>query len=272
MLELGMPTLIELRSLEDCAKLCGELGLWFVELNMNLPQYQTDRTDVEQLRKIKEEYGIYFTIHLDENLNPADFNPYIAQAYRRTVEDTILLAKELEMPVLNMHLSRGVYFTMPDSRFFLFDIYRDRYLADMRSFRDGCEAKIGGANIKICVENSDGFTDFQVEAIDLLLESPVFALTYDIGHNYSIGGVDEPIISKRQERLAHFHFHDAVGKKNHLPLGTGEIDVEKYLTLADSRSCRIVLETKTAEGLRKSAAWLEARRHVSPAARGAAKE
>ena len=43
MLTLGMPTLIELPDIEDCARLCRELGLQFVELSMCLPQYQTER-------------------------------------------------------------------------------------------------------------------------------------------------------------------------------------------------------------------------------------
>ena len=93
-MDFGMPTLIELPAPEDCAKLCRELGLQFVELNMNLPQYQPDRIDRDRLRKIREEYGIYFTIHLDENLNPADFNPYISQAYLRTAEDAIALDRK----------------------------------------------------------------------------------------------------------------------------------------------------------------------------------
>lgn len=255
-MKLGMPTLIELRSPEDCAGLCRELKLQFVELNMNLPQYQTDQIDAGRLQRIKGKYGIDFTLHLDENLNPCDFNPHIAQAYRRTTAEAIRLAKTLEMPILNMHLSRGVYFTLPERKVFLFDVYRERYLDDMRIFREQCEAEIGGEKVRICIENSDGFTDFQVEAIDLLLESPVFGLTYDIGHNYGIGGADEAVILRRRKRLAHFHFHDAKGKKNHLPLGAGEIDVGKYLRLAGEHNCRVVLETKTVEGLRESVEWM----------------
>lgn len=258
-MDLGMPTLIELRSPEDCARLCRELGLQFVELNMNLPQYQTDRIDVERLRKIGAEYGIYFTLHLDENLDPADFNPHIAQAYRRTAEDAIVLARKLDMPVLNMHLSRGVYFTLPERKIFLFHVYRERYLADMRSFRDRCEKAIGEADVKICLENCGGFTDFQLEALDLLLESPAFSLTFDIGHNHAAGGSDEPRILARRIRLAHFHFHDARGKKDHLPLGSGELDVRKYLDIASACHCRAVLETKTAEGLRQSVRWLRSK-------------
>lgn len=37
MVDLGMPTLIELPELEDCAALCRELGPQFLELNMDLP-------------------------------------------------------------------------------------------------------------------------------------------------------------------------------------------------------------------------------------------
>ena len=39
-MDLGMPTLIELKSIEACAALCRELGLAFVELGMDLPEYQ----------------------------------------------------------------------------------------------------------------------------------------------------------------------------------------------------------------------------------------
>lgn len=256
-MELGMPTLIELPEPEDCARLCQELGLQFVELNMNLPQYQADQIDAERLQKIKETYNIYFTLHLDENLDPCNFNPHIAQAYRRTAAEAIRLAKRLEIPILNMHLSKGVYFTLPEHKVYLFDVYRERYLHDIKTFRDQCEAENGDGNVMICIENSDGFTDFHVQAAGLLLESPMFGLTYDIGHDHSIGGKDGPMILQRQERLTHFHFHDAKGKKNHLPLGAGEIDIGKYLALASRRSCRIVLETKTVEGLRKSIAWMQ---------------
>ena len=58
----------------------------------------------------------------------------------------------------------------------------------MRDFRDEADTAIGDADLQICVENSDGFTDFQVEALDLLLQSPVFGLTFDIGHNHGVGG------------------------------------------------------------------------------------
>lgn len=253
----GMPTLIETSTLDECAKLCSELGLDFIELNMNLPQYQLDKIDVEFFKSIADKYGIYYTIHLDENLNVCDFNSYVADAYIKTVADTIEIAKQLDIKVLNMHMAKGVYFTLPDRKVYLFSEYKEQYLKSIVDFRNMCESAIGENDIKICIENCDGYDEFQKEAIELLLESKVFVLTFDVGHNHGIGGTDEEFIMKHKDRLHHIHLHDAKARKNHLALGIGEMDIEKYLSLAKEQNCRVVLETKTIDGLKQSVAWLQ---------------
>ena len=45
MIQFGMPTLIENRILEDNVSLCSSLGLRFIELNMNFPEYQVDKLE-----------------------------------------------------------------------------------------------------------------------------------------------------------------------------------------------------------------------------------
>ena len=58
-MQFGMPTLIEIKSLESCTALCQELGFDFVEFNMDLPDYQIDRLDLDQLSEKAKKYGIY---------------------------------------------------------------------------------------------------------------------------------------------------------------------------------------------------------------------
>lgn len=256
MFMLGMPTLIECSDIESCAALCQRLGLQFIELNMNLPQYQADTIDAAHFRAVAQKHGISYTIHLDENLNVCDFNGRVAQAWRQTALDTIALAKTLDIPVLNMHLSRGVHFTLPEQKVFLFAQYKAQYLSTLCAFRDDCECAIGEANIRICVENCAGYLPFQLEALQTLLESPVFALTLDTGHNHAAGQADEPFIFAHAERLRHLHLHDALGKRDHLALGTGEVDIARYLTLAQKNSLSVVLETKTVAGLEASVRYL----------------
>lgn len=251
-IDFGMPTLIETNNIESCVALCKKLGLYFIEINMNLPQYQIENINIQQLKSLCENENIYFTIHLDENLNVCDFNNKVAAAYTRTVLSAIEIAKQLKIPVLNMHMPNGIYFTMPTEKVFLFNQYKDIYLAKLKEFRDKCEKAIGDSNIKICIENCSGYLDFTMEGIELLLERNVFALTLDIGHSHGANGVDEPFINKHLDRLYHMHAHDAKGKKNHLPLGMGEINIGERLSLAREHNCRVVLETKTIDGLKQS--------------------
>ena len=55
------------------------------------------------------------------------------------------------------------------------------------------------------------------------------------------------------------HLHDAQGKKHHLPLGWGELNPGEYRALAGERNCRVVLETKTPDGLEQSVRRLRGR-------------
>lgn len=91
-IEFGMPTLIELTDLEENAKLCNNLG------HMNLPQYQIESMKkTKMFQDISKEYGVYYTIHLDENLNISDFNQAVTKAYLDTVIQALMIAKELEI-------------------------------------------------------------------------------------------------------------------------------------------------------------------------------
>ena len=275
MIQYGMPTLIENRTLEDNVALCSSLGLKFIELNMNFPEYQVDQLErTEELIRIAKQAQIYYTIHLDENLNIADFNQLVTDAYLETVRRSIEVAKKLlilrdqfgdrSQPLtLNMHMNHGIYITLPDRKVQMYDRDFDTYMRSFAAFRTKCEEWIGEDEIRIVVENTDGFRDYEKKAIEYLLESPVFGLTWDIGHSKATREKDVPFILEHQEHLMHFHIHDGAENppKNHLALGDGEIDLADRLRLAESRNARCVLETKTVEALKKSVRWLSTEKH-----------
>jgi len=270
MIQFGMPTLIENKTLEDNISLCSSLGLKFIELNMNFPEYQVDELEqIDRLMELADKAGIYYTIHLDENLNIADFNRLVSEAYLETVRRSIEVAKALlplrdlygdaSQPLtLNMHMHHGIYITLPDRKVQMYDRDFDTYMKSFSVFREKCEEWIGDSDIMIAVENTDGFREYEKKAIEFLLESPKFGLTWDIGHSKATGEKDVPFIMSHKDHLIHFHIHDGseVPPRNHLALGDGEIDLKERLSLAEQRNARCVLETKTIEALKKSVLWL----------------
>ena len=273
MIQFGMPTLIENRTLEDNVSLCKSLGLRFIELNMNFPEYQVEQLEqTDKLVDLAEKAGIYYTIHLDENLNIADFNRLVTDAYLETVRRSIEVTKkflplrdrygDVSQPLtLNMHMNHGIFITLPDRKVQMYDRDFDTYIASFARFRSLCEEWIGDSDVMIAVENTDGFRDYEKKAVEFLLESPKFGLTWDIGHSKGTGEKDVPFIMEHKEHLLHFHIHDGKEQppKNHLALGDGEIDLEARLKLAQERNARCVLETKTIEALRQSVEWLQSR-------------
>ncbi|MBQ6382886.1 MAG: sugar phosphate isomerase/epimerase [Clostridia bacterium] len=272
-MQFGMPTLIENRSLEDNVALCRELGLQFIELNMNFPEYQTERLEkTDDLLRLAEQAGIYYTIHLDENLNIADFNRLVSDAYLETVRRTIAAARKLlplrdrfgdrrQPLILNMHMHHGIHITLPDRKVQMYERDFDVYMRSFTDFRSRCEEWTGDDDIVIAVENTDGFREYEKKAAAYLLESPKFALTWDIGHSKAIHETDVPFILAHQASLRHFHIHDATETppRNHLALGDGEISLADRLKLAERRNARCVLETKTIAALKQSVQWLRNR-------------
>jgi sugar phosphate isomerase/epimerase len=270
MMQFGMPTLIENHTLEENAALCEALGLRFIELNMNFPEYQVDRLEqTDELVRIAEQHHLYYTVHLDENLNIADFNPLVTQAYLETVRRTILAAKALlplrdrygdpaQQLTLNMHMHHGIYITLPDRKVQMYERNFETYMQSFAVFRSLCEEWIGDSSIMMAVENTDGFRDYEKKMIAYLLESKKFGLTWDIGHSKAIREADVSFLMEHQDKLIHFHIHDGTETppRNHLALGDGEIDLDARLKLAAERNARCVLETKTISALKQSVRWL----------------
>jgi len=263
-MKLGMPTLIELETLEENVALCAKLGLDFVEINMNLPNYQTDVMKAEDLNMLQKKYNKFFTFHLPEDIDIAHFNQKVRKAHLDTVLETIELAKAINSPLINMHMNLGIYFTLPNQRVFLYEKYRDDYMAAIGYFAELIDEQLRETAIQLLIENT-GIYDrtYITDAIDLMLEVESVALTWDIGHDYVADYVDKSFIENRAIRLKHLHIHDAQDQKNHLKLYDGDIDLGYYLHLVGEMNITAVIETKTIEALEASVLELKQRGYMN---------
>lgn len=250
----GMPVLLECRDIYDCAARAAERGLSFVEMNASFPPYHPSA--LPPLDQVGEKYGVFFTMHADEGLDPFHLDDRISRAWFDVMREEIACALRYGMPVLNMHLQRGVYVTLPDRVVLLTDVYRERYLARVRDFIAMCEAEIGGADLRIAVENVDShaFTAAEREALSLMLQSRAFALTLDTGHEHCLHFADREVYETYADRLLHMHLHDSNGRQAHLPLGSAAVDVQEALSRLRGPTC--LLEVKTLEALDESLIYL----------------
>lgn len=252
-MNFGMPTLIELEGLAANVRLCNELKLDFIELNMNLPAFQAERLDVEVLKQLKAEHKIYFTFHLPEDLDVGHFNKRVREANLKIVEDTIRIASRINAPLINMHMGSGIYFTLPDKKVQLYEKFEEEYLRNILESASFIGQMLKGTGIKLAIENTGIYhKPFIRKAVEMFLQKTDCYLTWDIGHDYSSGKKDEAFMLIHKERVRHMHFHDAIGEKNHLELFTGEIDLPYFFDLAKANNCSCVIETKTIEALRNS--------------------
>ena len=257
LMKFGMPTLVECSDIRECCDVALSCGLDFVELNMSFPQYQPQSLKVDDVAAFMRETGLFFTIHADEMMNPFDFNDKVSACYFDTMRDTLRFAVALRVPVINMHLLKGVYVTLPGKVILLNDVYREKYIEKVKQFIKMCDDELDGTDTVIAIENVDSnpFTESQLEALALFMESPHFALTLDTGHELCLGFADSHVFETYPERLAHMHLHDARGKSAHLPLGTGDVDIAARMgMLREGQTC--LIEVKTIAGLRESVEYL----------------
>lgn len=252
-MKFGMPTLLELNGLQANVDCCQRLGLDFVEINCNVPEFQVDAMNPQELLDITLKTGIGFTMHLDEYLSITDPNDKISQAYINSVLESIEFAKRANIKRLTMHMLPGVVFTLPNEKIYVYQKYNDYYMDRLKSFRDQVERAIGDSGIRICCENTEGFKPYVRKGVEFLLESSAFGLTYDCGHNKRYDYVDDDFIKAHQKDIHHMHFHDVLGKADHKPLGEGEIDLKKELKFAtDYNPIDIVIELKSVDALEKA--------------------
>ena len=257
-MKFGMPTLVECRDIFECVDVAKKNGLDFIEINMSFPQYLPYALDADKLLEITKKEGISYTIHADEMMNPFDFNDSVSQCYFDVMRDTIRFAKRVNIPVINMHLLKGVYVTLPGKVILLSDVYYDNYIEKVRQFVKMCEDEIDNAPLKIAIENVDSnpFTESQMKTLPIFMASDKFALTLDTGHEYCLGFVDSHVFDEYPEKLVHMHLHDAKGKSAHLPYGDGEVEIlDKLSMLKNGDTC--LIEVKTIAGLEQSVKYLK---------------
>jgi len=250
---LGIPTLIEIPDFQHTVALASKLKVDFIELNMNMPEFCPESLSAEKIRKVTKEKGIDFTIHMPDDTDLASFHESIREGHVKRFGETARWAAEAGAKVINLHLSPGIYFTLPDRRVWIYENYYDKFIANLKEAYAKVIKYAAQYDIMVCTENVNNFHHpFVGKAIDDLCQLDHFYLTWDIGHDARAGFEEQKVLLRHRGRIKHMHLHDYNGMSDHQIPFTGELDIEGMLRFAQKHRCSVLIETKTASSVTQS--------------------
>ena len=164
--------------MEASTRLAANLGLDSIELSTCIPSYQNEMLNDGAFSRIADRYGIFYTIHMGELFDPYTFNKNSRKAFR----NTYVFSKILHIPVSTLHLSKGVYSTLPDREVFLHQNYYEDYMTRAKESLVFVASTMGFEHAFVYFESTVVFFSFQMDSVELLLQCLALGLTYDTGH------------------------------------------------------------------------------------------
>lgn len=254
---LGIPSLIEMRTVKEQLEFCKNNNYSFFEMNLSFPWFQSDRINQNLMTELGRDYGIGYTIHLHDQLNPFDFSPEIREAGMKSIEYALSLAETTEAKRITLHLQSGMYSSVAGKKIYAYEVCMDEYLSHVDSMAKLVSSRLSGSDCYFCIENTKGFKPYHIKAIEHMLTFGNFGLTFDVGHNYKASEDDEAFILSHKKAIKHFHIHDVTEKANHVALGTGVLDVVHYMNLVKELDCPAVIEVKESSALKESYTFLK---------------
>ena len=213
----------------------GKLGYPYVEISLYVPEQVEN--DLDQLLKLKSQYGIAYLAHFPNEGNPIDLENLRMRFVPR-------MKKLFELSA-TLGIAKGTFHFWIDER----RIAPEMVLQKIELIMDMVQAarRLG---VVLCLENlSEPFNNF----IPAFQRVPDLRMTLDIGHaqlmteeNTSFG-----FINNCFDRIAHIHVHDNSGGHSvkddlHLPLGEGIVDYPQIFTLLKEKgyASTITMEVK----------------------------
>lgn len=235
-----MPQLYEFDTIEENLILCKDLGLDFVELNLNFG-YCRAEMEAKTVCDLLKKYNLQATLHFYDE---ADFGSYdeVVEAYLILLDRYASLGKGY-IKQINVHNIPGPVVTISGVKNYIYekeyDVYIKRLINNFKRAEEICKRN----DINMVIENTDNIPAYMKRTYKDLYDNG-FRFCYDIGHD----GLSYDIIYEINEELNlpfdEFHIHDGTRKKCHLALGDGEIDIKKFKDLAIKNNAFVVLEVK----------------------------
>ncbi len=248
-MKVGMPQLYEYDTIEDNLKLAKELGLDFIELNLNFG-YCRKEMEAGTVEALLKKYNIEATLHFYDE---ADLGSYdeVVDAYLVHLERYARLGSDY-IKQINMHLIPGPVVTISGVKNYIYEKEYDEYIQRLITNFERAEDICNKYDINMVIENTDNIPEYTRRTYQDLYKAG-FRFCYDIGHDHLSYDIVDEVLKTVPLEFQEFHFHDGKDRKKcHLALGEGTIDLKKFKDLTIKHNAWVNLEVKQASDLRVS--------------------
>lgn len=251
-MKLGMPILYEFDTIEENIKLAKELGLDFIENNLNFSYGREALENPTHLKKLLDDANMFQTLHFYDETDFASY-PEVTEAYLGLLEKYVTLGGKCNLKMLNVHLNKGPVCTISGVKNYIyvkeFDQYKKRLLYALGKARSICERN--GVTLVIENVNHNAVIPY-LDDVYRFLKPEGFSFNIDIGHDATNSFQLKKLDLELGLPFKEMHFHDSDGKRDHLSLGEGTIDLKYFKDLAIKNDSNVLLEVKSSGDLRKS--------------------
>jgi sugar phosphate isomerase/epimerase len=223
--------------------------LRWVELSLNLPEFFPDAIPASHWARAAEEAAarnLGLTAHAPEDISLIHLHEPLRRAGLERLKEIMDWAKGVGISRLTVHIGTSVYFTLPQGRQYLHQVYPERFSQILKSSLEELRDYAQG-RVLLCVENVQYFGPQVVQTVlrDLLLQGGLW-LTWDWGHSY--GDPEQEMFMKAHAQyVRNCHVHDHNGRQDHLVVGDGLMDFAAYFAQIQDLDCPLIFEVRPRE-------------------------
>ncbi|MBU3904930.1 MAG: sugar phosphate isomerase/epimerase [Nanoarchaeota archaeon] len=240
MIKIGVPYWYGERPLDKFAEEIAKQNIDFIEISLDYPY--PEQLDINEINKIKGKYGIEISFHgLWSDVSISHPIKTIANASMRVIGDQISFAKQVNPIYFIVHQA----IRLPTA---MFENVQKKI--NENSIKTTKEIVTMGKDVNLIIENvsSVHFGNFH-DLISMTNDNDV-KVCLDVGHvaKYcSRAGLDfkeqfDISIDKLKDKIVVVHLHDFISpEKDHVPIGSGELNIEYILKRIKETSCKYIL-------------------------------
>lgn len=251
-MKFGLPIFIDIKTLDEHVEICRESGLSFIEIDMDIYQFNMDKIDslFENINKVND---IYFNISLPVSYDFGSFESGLRGLYRDNLNAIIEKSEKNRVHSINYTINPGIGYSFFEDQVYLYDKhfkdFKENTLESLSKVIESCDSK----GIDFLIKNNGfWYRNYMRKIINYLLGFKRVGLTWDIVNDAASDYKEKIFIMENLHRIKSLYISDYLNDHRNQPLFSGNIDLSSYFSIAKRINADVLIDVKTLNEFKNS--------------------